>query len=407
MINKIKEKFDFVDIVWILYFFFSYTFYIRSAYLRIDFVSLYTTVLPLIFLGKKILLEQNHYLQIKHRQYTCLIWYLIFVAYELYISYNGGIVNNSQWALARENAIIFFALCYSVPSAEKFEKILYDFAIGVLGFGLVAWLTSPVSTYGSLEFGGFPQRQRNLTAYVLGISFVIFIYHYIKNRIRFDIVAAALCAIITILTGSRKGILQLVMPFAVLMLCQKDIKKFGKYIFGLAVVGGIVLVILLNNATFMEIYGERLFAVFNDADDMSDMSVYARNMLKLIGLAYFVENPIWGYGLGASWTLVEATGYTFVHYFHNNFVEVLVCGGIIGFTIYYGIIFRNAILYFFKRKENLMNFLMLTILLEFIILSLGQVTVYSPSFSFVCYFVVQCHVFMKGENYENSYSNSL
>lgn len=406
MIKKLKEEFDYIDVVWILYFFLSYTFYIPSAYWPLDLVTIFTYSLPILFLFKRIILEQNLYMHFKPRQFFCIVWYLVFIGYEIIISIN-GIINVTQWEFTRQNACIFFALCYSISSARKFEKFLYDYAIGVLGFGLVVWLTSPLSTYGSLQFGGFPQRQRNTTAYVLGITFAIFIYYYIKNKNRRDLIAAFICAIVTILTGSRKGLLQLIMPFFVLLICQKDMKKFGKYIIGLVILGGIVLLILVNNATFMEIYGERLFAVFNDVNDMSDMSVYARNMLKLIGLYFFMENPIWGYGLGSSWTLVESTGFEFVHYLHDNFVEVLVCGGLVGFALYYGVIIKNAIVFFIKRKENLLNFLLLTIILEYIVLSYGQVTVYHSSFAVILYFVVQCHLYMKGEDYENYNSNSL
>ena len=403
MLKEIKKNFDYVDIVWIMYVFFSYTFYIPTFYMRINLVTLFLYALPLLFLGKKILFENETYISIVPKQYLCLVWYLIFVAYEYVISVT-NIINGTVWGIVRNNVILFFTMCYTIDTLGKFEKFLYDYAIGTLMFGMVAWLTSPLSSYGTLDFGGYPQRQRNFTAYVLGISYAIFFYFYLKNKFRRDIFFAILCAIITALTGSRKGLIQLVLPFAVLATCQKNAMKLWKYIVVTLLIGGILIVFLINNAAFMEVYGTRLLAIFNEDDDMSDMSVYARNTLKNIGIQAFLEKPIIGYGLGASWTLVERTGYSYVNYFHNNFIEILTCGGIIGFILYHGIIIKNTIVTFVRRKENKLFFLLLTILLTFLILSWGQVTVYYAHFTFIIFLCVHCGFYF--EEIENENSNS-
>ncbi len=394
MIKKLREEFDFTDFVWIFYVYFSYTFYVPTLSSRINLVNVFTYILPLIFITKKVVLDNNRFVSIDIKKYFCLIWYAIFILYEYIIS-EMGIMNESMWMLVKNNACIIFAMCYSIDSVTRFEKFLYDCAIGLMGFGIVAWITSPVSTYGTLNFGGFPARQRNITAYALGMAFTIFIYYFLKTRRRRELIYALICAVVTILTGSRKGLIQLMLPFIVLLICQKDLKKFGKYIILLAVLGAVVLVILLNNSTFMEIYGERFMAIFEDSSETTDMSVITRNVLKVIGVMAFLENPIWGYGLGASWTLVERTGFSFVNYFHNNIIEILTCGGIVGFILYHWIIVKNLFVSFINRKKTLLHYVVLTIIITFLILSIGQVTVYSPHFTFYLYFIVQCGVYMK------------
>jgi O-antigen ligase len=406
MLNKLKEEFDFIDIVWIAYIFVSYTFYMKAFYMPVNFVTLFLRLLPFVFIGKTFLFDGERYLTFDYRKYLSLIWYAVFIAYEFVIS-QLNIVEYSVWRVVSSNMVLIFCMCYSIDSMKRFERILYDYAIAVLGFAIVAWATSPISTYGTLDFGGIPQRQRNVTAYLVGMAFAVFVFKYVQKRRKFDVIAAVICMIVTLLTGSRKGVLQLILPFLIMLFCQEDAKRFIKYIVLGGIVGAIVLAILLNNEAFMSVYGERMLAIFNDAGDMSDMSVYARNMLKLIGLYSFLQNPIWGYGLGASWTLVERTGYSFVNYFHNNFIEILTCGGIIGFILYHWIVIKNLFVVFKRRKVGTTYPLLLTIIIAFLVLSWGQVTVYYTHFMIICFFIVQCGKYIKDFENENSNSNSI
>ncbi|WP_335341999.1 O-antigen ligase family protein [Bacillus alkalicola] len=57
------------------------------------------------------------------------------------------------------------------------------------------------------------------------------------------------------------------------------------------------------------------------------------NMIKW-GFGWFLESPIWGYGIGNyRMLLFEVIGRE--SYAHNNFIELLVGVGIIGFILYY------------------------------------------------------------------------
>ena len=63
-----------------------------------------------------------------------------------------------------------------------------------------------------------------------------------------------------------------------------------------------------------------------------DHSTAVRDQMRRVGLQVFKENPIVGIGFGNTY-LYGVEDYS---YFHDNYVEVLSSGGILGFIIYYG-----------------------------------------------------------------------
>ncbi len=66
----------------------------------------------------------------------------------------------------------------------------------------------------------------------------------------------------------------------------------------------------------------------------AESSAGIRQQMIKIGLDYFKQHPIGGIGIGGSYILTERhLGES--TYLHNNFVELLSCGGIIGFICYY------------------------------------------------------------------------
>ena len=76
-------------------------------------------------------------------------------------------------------------------------------------------------------------------------------------------------------------------------------------------------------------------------------SFYYRNKMALQGLRWFAEKPVFGYGLDAYSLLSPYKTYS-----HNNFIEMLVNTGIVGFLLYYCAIFVLLIRANKKRKMD-------------------------------------------------------
>lgn len=116
-------------------------------------------------------------------------------------------------------------------------------------------------------------------------------------------------------------------------------------------------------------------------------STSLRILYMQIGMEQFAKTPLLGIGMDSSWKLVETVTGVYV-YLHCNFVELLACGGIVGFAIYYsiyGYVFYNLYKY---RKYKDQNFsLVLTLLILLFIMDFAMVSYYSKETYFY-------HIFM-------------
>ena len=67
-----------------------------------------------------------------------------------------------------------------------------------------------------------------------------------------------------------------------------------------------------------------------------DSSTQTRQRFIQLGIEQFWKKPFLGIGIDSSGEMLAQQG-EHRTYLHNNFVELLACGGIVGFSIYYSI----------------------------------------------------------------------
>ena len=141
--------------------------------------------------------------------------------------------------------------------------------------------------------------------------------------------------------GSRKGLVVLVAGcIALLILKNFDNKKLlnsiGKVAF--TVIIGIVLMFFVLQLPMFNNLLDRLFdlGLLLAGKGTRDTSGWSRLQYIKLGIDIFKEHPIAGIGIDNA-RLYTKSLYGVDHYLHNNFVEMLACGGMIGFVIYYSI----------------------------------------------------------------------
>ena len=385
MIRIGNKQIKFDDILLFVYFAIMYAH--NAPYPR-----LYTLCTLALFVYSIVKCATKNGLVFSKTQYNILGWYLLFVGYELAVSFINGIIHEEIWNNVIQNILMIFSLCCYTDSKEKFFKLIKIFAYAAFYFGMVAWLTSPVSTYGTTSFAGITMSQRNTIAYVVGIGSTIFAYFGLQERKKKYFIYAILCIIVTVLTGSRKGLIQLLIPVVVYILLQEGGRKRIKALTAIFFIGLVVVYICANSPIFMDTYGERFFQMFEE--DSEDASTLARSSLAALGLTFFSQQPIFGYGLGASWFLTRSVSFSIVNYFHNNYVEMLVAGGIIGFLLYHWKFLRCLFISWKYHKYNYFAKLMISLLLIYFVLAIGQVTVYYATFYIVFFFILKGQEFM-------------
>ncbi len=186
------------------------------------------------------------------------------------------------------------------------------------------------------------------------------------------------------LTQSRKAFVILVLGvFLILVFRNINSKNFFKtvlrVVFTISIVG-FALHFVLSFSLFEGIINrmEGLIANFTGIGDV-DNSARLRSQMIAVGLEQFMKTPLFGMGIGNPHYL--AAKYVGKEsYLHNNFVELLAGGGIIGFAIYYSMyvyLFVNFWRYRkYKNKEYTICFIIMFLLF---VMDYGRVSYYNKS----------------------------
>lgn len=216
------------------------------------------------------------------------------------------------------------------------------------------------------------------------------------------ILISAMMALLIGLSGSRSGFLSFLIPICVVLLSN------GRKHFVRNVVLGIALIMLIGYAIFeipllysnIGVRIEELFVVMSEGDDAEGDT--SRLVLAISGLEWFQSSPFLGYGINCFRVLSNSLLYIGKNFYaHNNYVELLVDVGFIGFCIYY-----SSIVYLIKqhsriRKDVAPWFGALIVFLLFC--DFANVAYYEPTLQFVlCIAFSIVNLYKNSQEYENS-----
>lgn len=159
-----------------------------------------------------------------------------------------------------------------------------------------------------------------------------------------------------IITGSRTAVLSLLAGvLTIVLLAQRSRKNpIQKTLGAIVLLIGVwaatrnfpatrELVLRLENALFFFTGKQSVF---------KESSVEMRMDFIELGWQAFLRSPIWGNGIGCAGYAIQEE-YNKVTYLHNNYIEILASGGIIGFILYYTpyvLVFRSLRNWIFNYK---------------------------------------------------------
>ena len=223
-----------------------------------------------------------------------------------------------------------------IDSEDKFEnlmRILVYSGLFFLGFIL---LNVPLDILFRYRLGSTLEQ---LNPNAIGLNFMISslasYYLMMKHKkIKWGILLITFILPL-MLSASRKAIIMFVFAITIYSLLKSSNPvRLVKNIFFL-LIGSVLIFALIMNVEFLyNIIGYRMEGLLNvfSSSGSVDGSTALRTRMISKGIELFSNNPILGYGVG---------GYTYVSgfdtYSHNNFIEVLVGTGLVGFLIYYSL----------------------------------------------------------------------
>ena len=297
----------------------------------------------------------------------------IIIRYSLFTAFSALSIiwaRNQEWAtemVVRQLTLLFLLVILN-NNALKFsltKPFVIGLAAGLLLNFLLYLLPVTSFTYRNDRFIGTFNNPNTLA--VVSLFFIYFLTkchtnHIIKIGRKTYYFLLMVTVLLIIAAGSRKGFLFGFTLVALSILSSARNKKYYKLYLIISVVFIILtaLFMYLNWTSLVERY--TIFYRFQGIIDFlnggeGDSSTKWRNIFIQEGILIFNINPIKGIGIHNFQTLFREGLYA-----HNNYVELLVDVGIIGFSIFYSIYL--GILIFLKRnKAKLFDFAFVFILL--------------------------------------------
>ena len=189
--------------------------------------------------------------------------------------------------------------------------------------------------------------------------------------------------VVVIASGSRKALVSLflgIFSFFLVRSLRKDQQTLPLFRFLIALpVVAFIGYQILRLPIFSGIM-KRMEGMFNIVvGGTVEKSAMIRMSLAQLGLELFKQHPLLGVGIdNPRLYTYEVVGETY--YLHNNYMEILSSGGIIGFISYYWIYVKLLISYIRRRDfDDLQHCICFVILILLLIMDYGMVSYYSKS----------------------------
>lgn len=310
------------------------------------------------------------------REYTFIILFVLWSLFSL------------VWTISMEHSterlqtVFLLSLLFISASTINFTSKIgkFDFALisFILGTLFIIYLLRDVIGSAALismisDSERMEEDVANLNAVgkASAIAFLFCIYQIVSRKNNFYYVLLVLFLGIVFLTKSKSALLSTIIAgvFLFYKTFSGKVNKTKTFIV-IAIIAGVIYYVIskgLLGDAFVRLIN--MFNFFTSGDESMDMSTATRADFALKGLKTFSESPFLGYGIGSSYKLLNGT------YYHNNYVQLLVETGIVGFLLYYGFLL-TILVRLFKHKKDDISYLLISFLIVFLFCDVTNTTYY-------------------------------
>ena len=249
--------------------------------------------------------------------------------------------------------VIAFVISNIIYTEKDVQKVMFGFCAAGAFLSLNFYITysseiltlaQKVESFERMgrEYGNINEvAQRCMFAFIIS-SYYAFFNKNIQRKWKYlSIANGALCFSVIMFTGSRRALIVAVVSIVVMILeTLKNSNAKNRLSIGLKaiILFAIIMFVVMNVPMFANIK-DRIFGFFETfRGNITLGSGGDLNRIRYIidGFKYFTDNLLLGGGVCYSY-------YLFGTYTHNNYIEMLVNFGIVGFVIYYAGYLSNLI----------------------------------------------------------------
>lgn len=332
------------------------------------------------------------------------LWGCCFVAYCLLSSLWAV---NPVYSFSKGVTIIQIIVCMSILYNHYYKDFQLKPLLNIVkysGYMIALYFISffGISSIKSSLFLGSRMGNAFANANGIGIacaiSLVVYVYFalYESQRNLIELPFVIVTTVVIAVTASRTALLGFIIGcfclFFFRFATNNIIMTFLRWIaICILLFGLLFLAISLDLFHSLNYRMEGLLALFTGNGSI-DQSSWLRLQFIKIGIEQFLETPLFGIGIdNARLLLLQHVG--FITYLHNNYVELLASGGIVGTSLFYSI----YLYIIYKLKSNWRNYSsekIAVLILIFINMTMdfGDVSYYSKSTYF---YIMMFFLFIK------------
>lgn len=280
-------------------------------------------------------------------------------------------------------------LPYLRDSDKNIHILLYGIMIAASSLLVRILMSAPMEELLSRRWGPTVEINANQVGLCLAFGALVALYYGIAEKRYFYLLLMPILALSSLFSGSRKAIvLILIGGILLIVLTRKPtLSSFLELCVLLIILLGIWILVFRWEPLY-RVLGNRVetFLSFFSNEGATDGSTSIRFEMIRNGFDLVLQRPLFGHGMAS---FKEISGYRF--YSHNNYIEILVSWGFIGFIWFYGflaVIFILGLKKFFSVKKTTLLILEIMILIVLVIDDFGRVRFYdeiSHIFYAFCY----------------------
>ena len=313
------------------------------------------------------------------------LWSLSFLLISL-LSLIYSINKSDSFNMLKMLVILVIIMIYvesELNNLYSIEKMIMLYVIGVGTTLIYVLITQDLNQFqlaihGEAFTGRWNGNEIGMNA-AMALMMILYLFPKAKNLFlkMYYCIIVAVSLYLVYWMGSRKTIVFLILGLCGVIL----LKKPKKLIRNLLLVCCLITVswnLLMEVPSLYKNVGWRLEALTSSitGKGKADSSTLLREKYIKVGIESFKESPVIGYGV-ASFSEINEHKTNHHTYSHNNFIEIAVGLGVIGFIFYYWffvyLIIKYLKLFIHKRTSFLVNFLFILFVL-YLATQVGLVT---------------------------------
>lgn len=313
------------------------------------------------------------------------LWSLSFLLISL-LSLIYSINRSDSFNILKTLVVLVIIMIYvesELNNLYSIEKMIMLYVIGVGTTLMYVLITQDLNQFqlaihGEAFTGRWNGNEIGMNA-AMALMMILYLFPKAKNLFlkMYYCIIVAVSLYLVYWMGSRKTIVFLILGLCGVIL----LKKPKKIIRNLLLVCCLITVswnLLIEVPSLYQNVGWRLEALTSSitGKGKADSSTLLREKYIKVGIESFKESPVIGYGV-ASFSEINEHKTNHHTYSHNNFIEIAVGLGVIGFIFYYWffgyLIIKYLKLFIHKRTSFLVNFLFILFVL-YLATQVGLVT---------------------------------